>query len=122
MVQSLKQILGSEALTNQEIYQTLVKSKNQNVSEIGLDDLLSKDLKVIEGSENLKVALASVSGLLSQDIFKSKDSLADLSKYCNNNQFSGVLILGIQNDQPNQLERDISIYFSNQDLLKKVRL
>ncbi|XP_015783542.1 uncharacterized protein LOC107361272 isoform X2 [Tetranychus urticae] len=116
----LKNVIGSEMLTDQEIYSQLITAIGKASSMLGLTDLLTKDLKIIDGIGGKKVALSSLCNIHLKETLSKPDISAQLGQYCRANNCLGSILLAIRNENPNNVERDLAIYFSLEDLLRKV--
>lgn len=118
IVKKLENILGENRPTRFEIYQQLASAKNLSTS-LSFESLLIRDKKDIE-YQGLKVTVASLSGMLVSDSL-TEENLKSLAGYCLNNKYVAAIILGIKNNNPNTIKRDLAIYSENTQLLEKVR-
>lgn len=66
------------------------------------------------------MTVASLSGMLVSDSL-TEENLKSLAGYCLNNKYVAAIILGIKNNNPNIIKRDLAIYSENTQLLEKVR-
>lgn len=116
----IEQIMDSDTTTRREVYQQLMKSKNCLPSNF--EDLLMKDMKqASNGISHHKIAVSSISGFLVQDVFNSPDSVSKLEDFQSQHQFKGIVVLGIKNDDPNLVQRDLAFFFPDPDILQMVR-
>lgn len=120
VIDRLEQIMGSDSNTRNEVYQQLINSKNSLPSNF--EDILMKDLKQARnGISHHKVAVPSISGFLAQDVLKMGEVVQKLDEFQSNYQYKGIVILGIKNDDPNNVHRDLALFFTDPDILQMVR-
>lgn len=116
----LEQIMGSDSNTRREVYQQLINSKNSLPSEF--EDILMKDLKqASNGISHHKVAVPSISGFLAQEVLNMGEVVHKLEEFQSNYHYKGIVILGIKNDDPNHVQRDLALFFSDPNILQMVR-
>lgn len=115
--------MGSDAATRQEVYQQLVTAKNA-ISTLSVEDVLRKDLKCIDGPGLRPIAISSLAGQLAEDFISTDGGRTskDLSSFCSQSLFRAIVILGIRNQDPANIERDLAVYSSDVPLLQKVGL
>ena len=110
----------SDASTRREVYQQLISSKNSLPSNF--EDILMKDMKqASNGIDHHKVAVPSISGSLAQEILNTSEAVQKLEDFQSQHKYKGIVILGIKNDDPNQVQRDLALFFTDPDILQMVR-
>jgi inorganic pyrophosphatase/exopolyphosphatase len=117
-VERLESILGSEIAMRSEVYQQLIKAKN-SINNLSVEQLLRKDMKVIECSANLKIAVSSISGTLVSNII-SDDKQKLIEQFLINNKYETIVILGIDNNSIDSIRRDLAVFTKNNTLMMNV--
>lgn len=112
--------MGPARLTRKEVYDQLIRAKNA-IHSLSFEQLLAKDLKILDGKSGIKVGIASISGSLVNDLLKDQQH-SSLKQFCSRNDFNAFLILGISNNNPKDVRRDLVIYSPNKELLSEVIL
>ena len=111
--------MGNDAPTRQEVYQQLIYAKN-NINCLTFEEILRKDLKMIEKPKG-KMAVASISGVLLSKL-KLEEKLKALESFSYINNYSAIVLLSIKNDIPSQIEREICVFSVNYNFLNQVRI
>lgn len=112
--------MGSDANTRREVYQQLISSKNSLPSN--LEDILMKDMKqTSNGISHHKVAVPSISGYLAQEVVNAPEAVHKLEEFQSKHHYKGIVILGIKNDDPSRIQRDLALFFTDPDVLQMVR-
>lgn len=120
VLERIEQIMDSDTTTRHEVYQQLIKSKNSLPSNF--EDLLMKDMKeASNGISHHKIAVPSISGFLVQEVLNTSESVSKLEDFQSQHQYKGIVILGIKNDDPNLVQRDLAFFFPDPDILQMVR-
>jgi len=117
-VERLESILGSEVAMRPEVYHQLIKAKN-SINNLSVEQLLRKDMKVIECSTNLKIAVSSISGALVSNII-SDDKQKLIEQFLSNNKYEAIVILGIDNNSIDSIRRDLAVFTKNNTLMMNV--
>ena len=136
----LEHVMGLDSMMRQEVYQQLISAKNKELS--CLEDVLDKDLKFAVNDESgQRIAVPSVSGRLVRETLGLTPSSSSSSSHSNYNDFYippetfaqledfrassqslAVVMLGIVNNDPDNIERDIALFSSDFNLIQRVRL
>ena len=119
IAEKLETYLGNDAPTRQEVYQQLIYAKN-NINCLTFEEILRKDLKIIEKPKG-KMAVASISGVLLSKL-KLEEKLKALESCSYINNYSAIVLLSIKNDVPSQIEREICVFSVNYNFLNLVRI
>lgn len=122
IAEKLESILKDYSLSRNEVYNQLQDAKN-SIATLTFKEILLKDMKLVNPFDNLKAITSSISGRLVGNLILSEQQdqiLADLKEFSNEHNCSLVLIMGINRNNLNSIERDMAIYSSNDNLLKKV--
>jgi len=130
--------MGSDSMMRQEVYQQLIHAKNKTFAS--LQDVLEKDLKFVCDSKGRRIAVPSISGQLvrqilrlpckedandpedfEQEFFVGPEIFAHLETFCCLTQSLGIVMLGIVNNDPEKIERDIALFSPELKLIQQVR-
>ena len=137
----LEHVMALDFMMRQEVYQQLINAKNKTLSS--LQDILDKDLKFAVNHESgERIAVSSVSGQLTRQALNlsSTSSTFHDSNNDNNGNYSvpvetfaqledfrvssrslAVVLLGIVNNDPDNVERDIALFSADFNLIQRVR-
>jgi inorganic pyrophosphatase/exopolyphosphatase len=96
----------------------LIKAKN-SINNLSVEQLLRKDMKAIECSANLKIAVSSISGTLVSKII-SNDEQKLIEQFLFNNKYEAIVILGIDNSSIDSIRRDLAVFTKNNALMMNV--
>ncbi|RWS15582.1 protein prune 2-like isoform X2, partial [Dinothrombium tinctorium] len=118
IAQKIEHILGPASLTREEVFQQLTKAKN-SLSELNVEQILRKDLKVIEGSDSKNFVISSVSGHLVSDIFSEDKFSSSLISFIENNHYVGICVMGIKSDEK-LTKRELAICTISDVLFEKI--
>lgn len=123
IVDRLEHILKDYSLVRKDVFNQLEEAKN-SIDTLTFKEILQKDMKLINPFDNLKVITSSISGQLVCDLLlnneKQEQILNDLKEFSNEHNYSLILIMAIKGNGLNSIQRDMAIYSSNDNLLKKV--
>lgn len=116
IVQQLEAIING-SITRSEVYQQLIDSKN-STKNLTFEQLLLKDSKTVP---NTRIIISSISGRLVSSL-ALEDKRQRLSEFAANpsNRFDAIIILGIDNSNPNQVSRDLAVFAKNESYLQAV--
>lgn len=138
----LEHVMALDSMMRQEVYQQLINAKNKTLTN--LEDLLDKDLKFCANNETgERIALPSISGQLVTQALKlssskatttttpiqddsnsnsiTSETFAQLEDFRVSTQSVAVVMLGIVNNDPDNIERDIALFSPDYNLIQRVR-
>lgn len=142
----LEHVMGLDAIMRQEVYQQLINAKNRTLSS--LQDILDKDLKfAVNNQSGRRIAVPSISGQLVRQALKltpsplsssssssspddedkepilysvPPETFAHLEEFRVSTKSEAVVILGIVNSDPDNIQRDIALFSSDPTLIQQV--
>lgn len=102
--------------SNDDIFRELTAAKS-NVSSLTSEQLLRKDVKVVEG-QDVTVAISSVP-MSVKSYLERPDVYETLKLHCANQSYAAIVIMGIT-IMEDSVTRDIAVFSENGELKKKV--
>lgn len=118
VAERLESALEVDSSTRSEVYQQLVKAKN-SINNLNFEEILQKDMKVIEISGNLKIIVSSISGTLASNL-NLNDKRKLLQQFSSINKYDAIVMLGIENNTTDAIKRDLAVFTTNNTLLQSV--